>query len=67
MPGKRKRPMRRAVQAPAPNLPPFAPLPPNRVVSVVLRPGEDVEWIWTYAPNGASYVSGYTITKQSPV
>jgi hypothetical protein len=51
----------RVVQAPAPTLSPFAPLPPNCVISVDLRPAEDVEWIWTSGPNGGSYVSGYTI------
>jgi predicted short-subunit dehydrogenase-like oxidoreductase (DUF2520 family) len=35
----------------------------NRVVSVILQPGEEVAWIWTSTPGGASYVSGYTIVK----
>ena len=52
----------RVVQAPAPFVPPSAPLPPNRVVSVVLQPGESVEWTWTIDANSARYVSGYTIT-----
>jgi hypothetical protein len=51
----------RVVQAPAPFVPPSAPLPPNCVVSVLLRPGESVEWTWTSDPNGARYVTGYTI------
>jgi hypothetical protein len=50
----------RIVLAPPPTLSP-ARLP-NRVVSVVLRPGEDVQWIWTANPDG-QYVSGYTIIK----
>jgi hypothetical protein len=33
---------------------------PNRVLSVVLREGEEVRWIWTYGPQG-QYVSGYTV------
>jgi hypothetical protein len=49
----------RAVQAPA--VPPSAPLPPNCVVSVLLQPGESVEWTWTHDANGARYVTGYTI------
>ena len=51
----------RVVQAPAPYVPPSAPLPPNCVVSVVLQRGESVEWTWTTDANGARYVSGYTI------
>ena len=35
---------------------------PNRVLSVVLRPGEEVRWVWTSGPEG-EYVSGYTIIK----
>jgi hypothetical protein len=53
----------RVVQAPAPFLPPSALLPPNCVVSVVLQPGESVEWTWTTDANGARYVSGYTIVR----
>ncbi len=53
----------RVVQAPAPFVPPSAPLPPNGVVSVVLQPGESVEWNWTTDANGARYVSGYTIVR----
>jgi hypothetical protein len=51
------------VQAPAPFVPPSSPFPPNCVVSVVLQPGESVEWIWTTDANGARYVSGYTIVR----
>lgn len=51
----------RVLQAPAPNVPAGTPLPPNRLVSVIVRPGEHVEWVWTSAPDGGSYVSGYTI------
>lgn len=51
----------RVVQAPAPFVPPSAPLPPNCVVSVLLQPGESVEWTWTTDANGARYVTGYKI------
>lgn len=53
----------RVVQAPTPYVPPSAPLPPNSVVSVVLQPGERVEWTWTTDANGARFVSGYTIVR----
>jgi hypothetical protein len=53
----------RVVQAPAPFVQASAPLPPNCVVSVVLQPGESVEWTWTTDANGARYVSGYTIVR----
>lgn len=36
-------------------------LPPNRVVSVVLQPGQAVRWIWSTSADGTSYVSGYTV------
>jgi len=52
----------RVVQSPAPFVPPSAPSPPN-CVSVVLQPGESVEWTWTTDANGARYVSGYTIVR----
>ena len=55
--------LRVAVQAPAPYMPPFVPLPSNSVVSVALQPGESVEWTWTTDANGARYVSGYTIVR----
>jgi hypothetical protein len=51
----------RVVKAPAPFVPPSAPGSPNCVVSVVLQPGESIEWTWTTDANGAHYVSGYTI------
>ena len=53
----------RIVHAPVPILTSSTTLPPNRVLSVVLRPEEDVAWIWTSTPDGGSYVSGYTIIK----
>jgi hypothetical protein len=57
----KKRPRKaRVVFAPEPTLSPACV--PNRVLSVVLRPGEQVRWIWTSGPEG-QYVSGYTITK----
>lgn len=58
---KRRRSEPRVVPAPAPILPGAAPPPPNRVLSVILQPGEEVGWIWTFGPDGGSYVSGYTI------
>jgi alkanesulfonate monooxygenase SsuD/methylene tetrahydromethanopterin reductase-like flavin-dependent oxidoreductase (luciferase family) len=53
----------RVVQAPAPLVPPSAPLPPNCVVSVLLQPGESAEWTWTHDTNGSRYVTGYTIIR----
>ena len=41
-----------------------ANLPLNRVLSVVLRADEDVQWLWTSTTEGVSYVSGYTIVKR---
>jgi hypothetical protein len=40
-------------------------LPANRVLSVLLRPGEEVQWIWSVNPRGVSYVSGYEILNKS--
>jgi hypothetical protein len=53
---------RRTAVAPPPS-PASANLPPNRVLSVVLAPDEDVEWEWT-TRGGVSYVSGYSIAKR---
>jgi hypothetical protein len=53
----------RVEHAPAPYVPPSAPLPPNSVVSVVLGAGESVEWTWTTDANGARHVTGYTIVE----
>ena len=60
----------RIARAPTPRLSaPRASLQ-NRVESVILAPGEDVQWIWTHGADG-SYVSGYTIrlriARRSPV
>ena len=53
----------RRVNPPEPVLiPPQAP-PANRVLSVLLRPGERVRWIWSVTPGGISYASGYEILK----
>ena len=49
--------------APAPYVPPSVPRPPNCVLSVVLEAGERVEWTWRTDPNGARYVTGYTISR----
>ena len=59
MPGKRS-PKSRVVPAPQPTV--SCACLPNRVVSVVLRRGEEVRWIWTSSPEG-QYVSDYTIIK----
>lgn len=50
----------RTVTAPSPSST-TANLPPNRVLSVTLREGEDVEWLWTTTADGTRYVSGYRI------
>lgn len=57
---KRPRPELRVVPAPAATV--SSACLPNRIVSVVLRPGEEVEWIWTSGLDG-QYVTGYTIVK----
>lgn len=57
---KRRRSSSRVVMAPEPTL--SCACVPNRVLSVVLREGEDVRWIWTAGPAG-EYVSGYTIVR----
>jgi len=52
----------RVVPAPEPELM-AGQLAPNRVLSARLKPGEDVEWLWTLLPLGGRYVSGYRIAK----
>lgn len=37
------------------------PTVPNRIVSVVLQPGERVRWWWSITADGRRYVSGYTV------
>jgi len=59
---KRVRAETRVVQAPEPRML-AGSLPLNRVLSVVLKPGEDVEWVWMSLPDGGNYVSGYRIIK----
>ena len=49
----------RVVLAPEPELT-AGQLAPNRVLSVKLKPGEEVEWLWTLVPGGR-YVGGYQI------
>jgi hypothetical protein len=51
----------RVVLAPEPDLM-AGQLAPNRVLSVKLKPGEEVEWLWTSIPGGR-YVSGYRIVR----
>lgn len=59
---KRNRARTRVVLAPEPRLM-AGQLPPHCVLSVELKPGEEVEWLWTSLAQGASYVSGYRIIK----
>lgn len=33
----------------------------NRFSTVVVAEDEDVEWEWTHTPDGAHFVSGYTV------
>ena len=54
------KPSSRTVTAPPPSNA-SASLPSNRVLSVTLGENEDVEWLWTIAADGTSYVSGYRI------
>lgn len=58
---KRVRGKSRVVLAPEPELM-AGQLAPNRVLSVKLKPGEDVEWLWTSIAGGR-YVSGYRIVR----
>ena len=53
----------RTVSAPPPSRA-LASTPANRVFSVILGADEDVQWVWTHAADGVSYVSGYTIVKK---
>lgn len=55
---------RHTVRAPEPTLPATGAVPANRVVSVDVEDGEEVEWTWTSLPDGSRYVSGYTITRK---
>jgi len=57
---KRARGKSRVVLAPEPEVM-AGQLAPNRVLSVRLKPGEDVQWLWTALPQGGRYVSGYQI------
>ena len=52
----------RVVLAPEPELTAGQDVP-NRVLSVNLKSGEDVEWLWTSLPFGGKYVRGYRILK----
>lgn len=56
---KRVRGKSRVVLAPEPELM-AGQLAPNRVLSVKLKQGEEVEWLWTSIAGGR-YVSGYRI------
>lgn len=61
---KRARGKIRVVLAPEPELM-AGQLAPNRVLSVELKPGEDVQWLWTALPQGGRHVNGYYILKRS--
>jgi hypothetical protein len=39
------------------------PATPNRIVSVMLRPGERVRWEWTEVGFGRAFVSGCRISQ----
>lgn len=39
------------------------PATPNRIVSVWLRPGERVRWLWTEVGFGRAFVSGFQISR----
>ena len=52
----------RVALAPEPELT-AGQLASNRVLSVKLKPGEEVEWLWTLIPGGR-YVSGYRTTRR---
>ena len=58
---RRVRGKSRVVLAPAPALM-AGQQAPNRVLSVKLKPGEVVQWLWTFVPGGR-YVSGYRIVR----
>lgn len=44
--------------------PPIAPGSSNQVMNVTVGEDEDVVWTWTSRPDGAQFVSGYTIVKR---
>ena len=58
---RRVRGRSRVVLAPAPELM-AGQQALNRVLSVKLKPGEVVQWLWTCVPGGR-YVSGYRIVR----
>jgi hypothetical protein len=39
-------------------------LPANRILSVELAEGEDVNWVWSFTRSGEKYVSGYQIVNE---
>ena len=56
----------RVVLAPEPELM-AGQLAPYRVLTVRLKPREDVEWFWTSLAQGGRYVSGYRILNMMDV
>lgn len=55
---------KRIVTAPQPIFAALSQLPANRVISIQLNNEEEVEWNWTFLPDGQKFVSGYTIIKK---
>jgi hypothetical protein len=41
-------------------------LRPPMLLSVEVKEGEDVEWIWTHCADGPSVVTGYRIVPRLP-
>lgn len=41
--------------------PPFPAMIQNGVLSVILEPDEEIEWIWSHYPDGRSVVTGYQL------
>ena len=60
------KPEKRIGFAPSTTLMPFSSIEANRVLSVKLEADEEVEWTWTYWPNGERSVTGYVIIKNTP-
>jgi len=51
---------KKIVQAP----PPIGAFTSSAVLSVALVPDEEVEWYWSYYPDGSSAATGYSIIKK---
>jgi hypothetical protein len=46
------------------NVTAVADAPPNRVLSAEVAEDEEVQWLWTSAGDGVSYVSAYNIVNR---